>query len=177
MNPERDVDAMYDSPGLESHPALTDPQTGLPNRLHFRTVFEVMFAAGSRGIPISLLLLEIEGFHTWAAGADPGEIDRVLRGIGDTLGPVVRATDLVVRLDENRLVVCLVDCNMAGAVLVADRIDGLLDPLRQRTGLGFSLGGASMDVDMKLPADLLAGAEAALTAAQAKGPNHMEFHR
>jgi diguanylate cyclase (GGDEF)-like protein len=168
---------MHESFGPEGHPALTDEQTGLPNRLHFQTVFEVVFAAGLRGVPLSLLLVEIEGYHPWVVKEDAPDTDRILRALGSTLRPLVRKTDILARLDEARFVVCLMDCNMAGAVLVADRIDGLLDNIRGRTGLGFSIGGAAFAVDMRRPEDLLGAAEAALRSAQTKGTDQMEFQR
>jgi diguanylate cyclase (GGDEF)-like protein len=159
------------------HPALTDEETGLPNRLHFDTVFEVVFATGARGLPLAILLLEIDGFLEWARSTDRQEMSRVLRWVGGALVPVVRSTDLVARVDESRFAFCLLDCNKAGAVLVADRIDGLLDEIRDSTGLGFSQGGAAYDPDMKRPEDFVGAAEAGLRAAQSRGRNQMEFHR
>jgi GGDEF domain-containing protein len=124
-----------------------------------------------------LLLLEMDGFPKWARNVDSDEVDRFLRSIGSTLRPVVRRTDLLARIDETRFAIGLLDCNLAGAVLVADRVDGLLDPFRQATGLAFSQGGASYDMDMRRPEDLLAAAGAALEAALRQGPNQMEFSR
>ena len=163
--------------GKAGHPALTDEETGLPNRLHFDTVFEVLFATGSRGVPMTVLLLEIEGFEAWAGSCGPAEVSKILRSMGGSLLPMVRQTDLVARIGDARFSFCLLDCNMAGAVLVADRIDVLLDNLRARTKLGFSLGGASFHLDMKHPEDLVGAAEEALRIAQARGPNQMEFYR
>jgi len=168
---------MSDSGRTERHPALTDELTGLPNRLHFDTVFEVLFATGSRGVPLTVVLLEIDGFVAWAGKTDRSEVNRVLRLIGSTMVPVVRRSDLVARTDEARFAICLLDCNMAGAVLVADRIDGLLDPVREETGLRFSMGAAAFDMDMKRPEDLTGAADESLRVAQAQGGDQMEFRR
>jgi diguanylate cyclase (GGDEF)-like protein len=163
--------------GKVGHPALTDEETGLPNRLHFDTVFEVLFATGARGVPMTVLLLEMEGLDAWAGSVDQAEVGRSIRSVGGSLVPLVRKSDLVARTGEARFSVFLLDCNMAGAVLVADRIDGLLDSVRARTKLGFSLGGATFNLDMKRPEDLVGAAEEALKIAQARGPNQIEFHR
>jgi len=168
---------MNEGLGSRGHPALTDSQTGLPNDLHFQTVFDVLFAAGARGVPLTLLLMEIDGYLKWVRDAEPEEVERILRTIGSTLRPVVRRTDLLARVDETRFAACLLDCNLAGAVLVADRIDGLLDPIRQACGVSFNQGGAAYDLDMRHPQDLMAAAEAALESAQRQGPDKMEFHR
>jgi diguanylate cyclase (GGDEF)-like protein len=159
------------------HPALTDEDTGFPNRLHFETVFDVVFASGARGFQSTVLLLEIEGFRDWASGRKADEAARLVRDVGKILVPLVRRTDLLARTDEARFTMVLVDCNLAGAVLVADRIDGELDPIRESTGLGFSLGGAGFDPDMNDPEDQVNAAETALLAAQSRGPDQMEFHR
>jgi len=159
------------------HPALTDEQTGLPNRLHFDTVFEVVFATGARGVPVTVILLGIDDFPEWVDKTEPPDVGRVLRALGEALGPLVRQSDLFARTEEAQFALCLMDCNLAGAVLVADRIDGLLDSLRPATGLGFSMGGAAFDVDMENPGDLVGAAEEALQAAQSRGTNQMEFRR
>ena len=173
----RPADHMNELHAAGKHPALTDQETGLPNRLHFDTVFGVFFATGSRGLALTVLLVEVDGFRGWAGSTDPDEVVRLLRLVGLTLTPVVRKTDLVARVGEARFAFCLLDCNLAGGVLVADRVDGLLDSIRNASGLGFSLGGAVFDPDMGSPADLLAAAESALRAAQDRGPNQLEFHR
>jgi diguanylate cyclase (GGDEF)-like protein len=168
---------MNDKSGSGGHPALTDIQTGLPNQLYFETVFDVLFATGPRGIPLTLILLEADGFQDWITGADAEEVGRTLRAMGATLGRVVRRSDILARVGETRFALCLLDCNMAGAVLVADRIDGLLDGIRDETGLGFTIGGASFDVEMEKPDHLLGAAEEALRTARRRGANQTEFFR
>jgi diguanylate cyclase (GGDEF)-like protein len=168
---------MSDSISSTGHPALTDEQTGLPNRLHFDTVFEVLFATGARGLPLTIIVMEIDGFDEWAREAESSEVDRLFRSIGNAMTPVVRKSDVVARIGETRFALCLMDCNLAGAVLVADRIDGIFDAVRKSSGLGFSIGGAAFDIDMSQPHDLLSAAEDALEVARLRGPDQMEFHR
>lgn len=163
--------------GFEAHPALTDQQTGLPNRLHFETVLKTLFASGPRGLLLSIILLEIDDAAKWLGEADGAEVDGVLRLIGATMASAIRESDVLARAEEGRFVVCLVDCNMAGAVLVADRIDGLLDPVRANSGLGFSIGGATFDPGMGQPRELIEAAEGSLRVAQGRGRNQMEFRR
>lgn len=167
---------MNDNTVSGGHPALTDEETGLPNRLHFDTVFHFIFQTAPRGCPIAVLKVGMDGFAAWAAKVGPEETVRLFRSLGNTLQPGIRKTDLLARTKETRFTFGLVECNLAGSVLVADRIDGLLDPLRKETGLGFSLGCAVFDPDMKEPRDILAAAEGALKAAQSRGVNQTEFH-
>jgi diguanylate cyclase (GGDEF)-like protein len=168
---------MNASTGSGGHPALTDEETGLPNRLHFDTVFAVVFGMGRRGIPLTLLLLEVDGFQEWAANTDAQEVGRVLRTAGSTVARVIRQSDILARADEAQFALCLIDCNLAGAVLVADRIDGHLDSLRESSGLRFSLGAATFDPDMEKSDELMEAAEASLQVAQDRGGDQMEFRR
>lgn len=167
---------MTENVGSGGHPALTDSVTGLPNRLHFETVFGVIFAAGDRGIPLTLILLEVDGFLAWNARVDPRDSQSALRSLGDALATTVRQSDLAARTEEARFAFVLLDCNLAGGRLVADRVDGLLDPLREATGLHFSMGVAAYDREMTRPYDLIGAAEEALRSAQARGGDRVEFH-
>ncbi len=175
--PWQEIQVMTDAAISGGHPALTDEQTGLPNRLHFDTVLGTLFATGQRGLPLSLIVVEIDDVGDWLERTDPAEAARVVRVMGQRLVGIIRQSDVLARADEGRFAVCLIDCNMAGAVLVADRIDGLLDSIRDSSGLGFSIGGATFDPDMAGPEDLFGAAEASLRAAQSRGGNQMEFRR
>ena len=174
--PGKETDSMDTQSVSRGHPALTDDQTGLPNRLHFDTVFDVAFAVGRRGVPLTVIHVEIDGLSEWSEKRDPSEVGRILRSIGDTVVQVVRQSDFLARTSVNRFTLCLIDCNLAGAAVVAHRMDGLLDSIRGMTGLGFSAGGASFDTDMECPEDLLEAAKGALTVAQSRGGHRVEFH-
>jgi diguanylate cyclase len=166
---------MTDLTERTGHPALTDLQTGLPNKLHWDTVFGVIFAAGSRGIPLTLILLEIDGYGRWVRERGPDEIEKVLQALGRSLGTTTRQSDLAARIQEERFAFLLLDCNLAGGRLVADRLDILLDPVRQASGLSFSMGVAAYSRDMTCSEDFLGAAESVLLEAQARGENQMEF--
>jgi diguanylate cyclase (GGDEF)-like protein len=174
--PRKETDPMDTQAVSGGHPALTDDQTGLPNRLHFDTVFDVAFAVGRRGVPLTVIHVEVAGLSKWSEERDEEETGRVLRSIGLTVGPIVRQSDFLARTEVDRFSLCLIDCNLAGAAVVAHRMDGLLDSIRGTTGLEFSAGGAAFDTDMEHPEDLLAAAEEALGVARRRGSNRVEFH-
>ena len=158
------------------HPALTDPQTGLPNRLHWDTVFRAVYAAGERGIPLTLLLLELGRYPAWAREKTPGEVDQAFSFLGQAIVSTSREADLVARTHADRFSFLLLDCNLAGGRLVADRIGDVIEPLRRLSGLSFNMGVAAYHRDMKGKLDLMAAAEGALRTAQARGENENEFH-
>jgi len=165
-----------ESTGSKGHPALTDAQTGLPNALHWDTVFGVVFGAGDRGIPLTLILVEVDHYLGWVGDRDSSEVDRALNALGVALGSTTRQSDLAARVEESRYAFVLMDCNLAGGRLVADRLDGLLDPVREEAGIGFSMGVAVFDREMIRSEQLVAAAESALRTAQARGGNQIEFH-
>ena len=166
---------MTDMTESNGHPALTDAQTGLPNKLHWDTVFGVIFAAGSRGIPLTLILLEMDHYRTWVLEHGSDEVGRVLLTLGGSLRATTRQSDLAARIQEERFAFLLLDCNLAGGRLVADRLDALLDPVRQSSALSFSMGVAAYNRDMTRWEDFLRAAESVLSEAQARGKNQMEF--
>ncbi len=167
---------MTETQGQGRHPALTDDQTGLPNRLHFDTVFDIVFAAGDRGIPLTLIFLEVDRYLEWTTRHGGEAVDHAMKTLGDALATTIRQTDLVARVEEARFAFVLLDCNMAGGRLVVDRLDGLVGPFREETGLKVSIGVAAYAREMDRPYDLIGAAEHALRAAQARGGNDVEFY-
>lgn len=106
---------------LES--ALRDPLTGLANRAALESAVKREIALSQRhGLPLALLLLDIDRFksvnddHGHAAG------DCVLRQLAAVLGECVRTTDVPARLGGEEFVVILPGTDAAGAELLADRI-------------------------------------------------------
>src|SRR5688572_1816853 len=51
-----------DSKGRVRHEALTEAVTELPNRLHFDVVYRLMWEAGGRGIPVTVIRFDLTGF-------------------------------------------------------------------------------------------------------------------
>lgn len=98
------------------HPALTDPLTDLPNRLHFEAVFRIFFEIGDRGFPLVLLVLDVR------AGREEEAPDDHLQHVATQLKSVSRRTDMVARIDGTRFGILLTDANLHGGRIVADRI-------------------------------------------------------
>lgn len=158
------------------HPALTDPQTGLPNALHWETVFGVVFAAGGRRIPLTLIIMEIDEFQGWAAEKPHEDVEQAFGTLGSLMSNATRQTDLMARLEESRFAFGLLDCDLNGGRLVADRLDSLLRPVGEETGMSFSTGVAATDRQTFSPGQLVGAAEAALRMARAQGGNQIEYH-
>lgn len=145
---------------VAGHPALTDPGTGLANRLHFELVYRYMFQAGDRGMAFTLMLVAVGRERSLDDAPD------LLRRMGSTLQATTRLSDLVARIGGPRFAVLLLGTNLPGARIAADRIESAL---RETTTEPISIGIATFDPTMKQPAELLDAVEAALEKAQQAG--------
>lgn len=137
------------------HPVLTDPVTDLPSRLHFDVVYRVVFAAGTRGFPIALLLLE----------APELESDDERAELARRLSAVTRRMDLLARFDDERFVALLLGCNVHGGRVAAERMVLSLESWLKERGAHMKVGVAALQPHMEVEGELLAQAEAALAAA------------
>ncbi len=157
------------------HPALTDTLTGLANRLHFETVFRIVFEEGDRGIPVTILLLDLDNFTEFQEQTSEARGNEVLREVGQLLNNMSRQTDLLAHMGGDRFCLLLVDCNLPGGLLVADRCQMFLDDFRADTGIRFSIGIATYRKEMEARQDLFDAAEQALNAAKAAGGDQVEI--
>lgn len=143
-------------------PRLLDDLTGLSNEWHFRILYDFAFAAGNRGIPLTLVLFEIEGFDEYRRRNGSEDATKALRVFGDLLGETTREMDLTVRLQGSRFLCLLRDCNLQGALVFVDRVQQGTTPLEGEHGLHVAVGVAAHDEGMEEPADLLEAAKRTL---------------
>lgn len=140
---------------LEGHPSLTDPLTGLANRLHFGLVFRYMFAAGDRGMPFTMMLV--------SAGASS---DDEIKALGKAVDGTTRGSDLVSHAGQGRFVVLLLGTNTPGARIAADRVETALSGVAPGPTC---CGLAAYDRRMKRPEELLNATDGALLKAEVDG--------
>ena len=141
-----------------SHPALTDTQTGLANRLHFELVYNYLFEAGNRGLPFSVMLV--------STSSEDGAPAPDVRAVGQAIEETTRNSDLVSHVGSGRYVVLLLGTNLQGGRIAADRTEMALEGLA--TG-AVSFGLAAYSSDMKSSQDLVEAADNALLKAEAAG--------
>jgi len=156
-----------------SHPALVDGSTGLPNRTYFDAVLRVIFALGRRGVPLSVLLLAIDGPGPAGEGdgsqrGDPEEGARApgFERIVSTLRNATRGGDLFARVDRDVFALLMVDCNAQGAITAADRLREAVSEWSDDTGTRVSAGVAGWADTLEAPEDLWELAAEALADAR-----------
>ena len=163
--------------------AQTDPLTGLPNRLLFRSKLEdaikTALADKSR---IAVLFIDLDFFKTFndSLGHDAG--DAVLRSAATRLKDAIREDDLVARFGGDEFVVLIsrLEAQHAEhlALLVAEGIlESLIKPFdvgTSRVNMPASIGVAMFPRDGADAGALLKNADTAMYAAKQAGRNRIE---
>ena len=158
-----------DEKGRVRHEALTDALTQLPNRLHFDVVYRLLWEAGGRGIPVTLMRFDLPGL-----GSAPNDRQRK---VGESLSVITRQMDMIARLGPERFGVLLMDCNVFGGMLAAERFRSELTPVLEGLEIQFSAGLAAWKDWMTKPDDLMSAAEEAMEAARSRGDRIEVHHR
>ena len=156
--------------------ADVDQLTGVANHryLQERLAQEVARAGRTRR-PLSVLMIDLDGFKAVNDQHGHADGDRVLRDVAASLRLAVRANDIVARYGGDEFVVLMPDTPEDRAKLVAERV---VAAVRDRghqmsdgseVSLGASVGLAVHPHDASSPAGLLRAADAAMYAAKRGG--------
>lgn len=137
------------------HPALTDEDTGLANRLHFELVYSYLFNGADRGVPLTLMLV-----------STPAPDAHTMRALGERVQATTRTSDLVAHLGGGRFIVILLGTNLSGGRIAADRVEVALQNVAVGT---VSIGLAVYRPEMKESSDLLKAVDEALRRAETAG--------
>ncbi len=155
-----------------------DPLTGLNNRAALDLALEREVEQASRlGTPMSLLILDTDGFKE--VNDTHGHIvgDRVLRAIADALAKTVRNTDAIHRYGGDEFVVTLPSADAQGALCVAERIRTTVESLRITQGNVHIMASVSVGLAEHRPgegfAELFQRADQALYRAKELGRNRV----
>ena len=153
--------------------ALHDPLTGLANRTLLQSRLEVALARRAEPNPVSLLLIDLDGFkevndaHGHLAG------NFVLCELAARLKAVTRPSDTLARTGGDEFVLLCPETSTEGAVAIAERVvEELRRPVELPTGpmsVGGSVGVASVDGHLVDPDWLLLEADRAMYEAKRSG--------
>jgi diguanylate cyclase (GGDEF)-like protein len=160
--------------------AIRDSLTGMFNRRHFDERLEEEHRRTTRyHHPLSVVMVDVDHFKTINDQHGHPAGDRVLKAISEALVEATRTSDMVFRYGGEEFAVLLPETSIEEAVLVAERIRGLV-PRRVRQSakvapVTVSLGVAGMGGDIPaLSAEGLVGrADGALYLAKQSGRNRV----
>ena len=160
--------------------AVTDGLTGLYNHRHFheRLTLEVERSQRS-GLPLSLLMLDVDHFKQFNDTFGHPAGDEVLRQLARVLADTRRANDVVARYGGEEFAVILVDTPKFTAAKVAERVRERINThdfseAAPRAGkLSASIGVATFPDDGADAETLVRSADQALYAAKRAGRNRV----
>ena len=111
--------------------ALYDQLTGLANReLSSDLLAKALDQSGRSGLPMALIVLDLDGFKTINDTLGHPIGDLVLQEVAGRLRAVVRADDVVGRFGGDEFLVVCEDADRAGVAAIAERIrDAVAQPL------------------------------------------------
>jgi diguanylate cyclase (GGDEF)-like protein len=162
--------------------ATTDELTGLSNHRHFQEVLEREVQRARRtGLPLSLVLLDVDDFKRFNDQHGHQCGDRVLQAVGAVLRGRSRAADEPARYGGEEMAVILPDTDAAGAEAVGEELRAAIAALELPAAdcvlsVTASLGVAQLGADAPDREALIAGADAALYAAKRAGKNRTARH-
>jgi diguanylate cyclase (GGDEF)-like protein len=157
--------------------SFKDEVTGLYNRRFFSVRLEEEMSRYRRfNHPVSLVLMDLDGFK--AVNDEMGHVvgDETLRDVGQVLMKHSRGINVVSRYGGDEFAVLLVETSKAGARLYADRIRQIIAafPFSHGRSVTASFGIASLpDDDATTSEDLIRAADEALYAAKRAGKNQV----
>lgn len=169
--------------------ATTDALTGLSNRSHFEETLTARIEEAARyAQPLSVLLLDLDGFKRINDAYGHAAGDAVLAAVGATLRRELRASDLPARLGGDEFVALLPHTDAASALALAERVRAAIAAIAAPTGTtiaaiaaptGTTIGRPAASVGVASTeghagidgAALVAAADRAAYAAKAAGKN------
>ncbi|GEM_PF-5981133 len=158
---------------------ITDPLMQIRNRRYLdRRLVEEFARAHRYGLPLSVLLIDVDHFkqindkHGHAAG------DLALARFGEILRGHVRESDIVARYGGEEVVVVATGTDAPGAFIFAERLRHKIEMQATRDAPKFtvSIGVATLDDTIANPAALVRQADEGLYAAKRSGRNRVGCH-
>jgi diguanylate cyclase (GGDEF)-like protein len=152
--------------------AMTDALTGLANRRFAHRLLEQAFALAARGMPLSVVLFDVDHFKDFNDRRGHVAGDEALRTLGNVLNQATRKSDLAVRYGGEEFLCVLNNCRSGGALTFTERVRRQLATTElAEAGLTLSAGVARYEPEMETYEDLVAAADEALYAAKSDGRN------
>ena len=136
--------------------SLTDPLTGIGNRRRLDVVMEHSLGAARRGEPLTVVLLDLDGFKIVNDREGHLRGDQILRTVARTLQEQLRGSDIVVRFGGDEFLM-LLQGSADGAEVLLHRVRAQLAGV-----ISFSVGVAEFDDHITSAEQLVHKADRAL---------------
>ena len=165
------------------HWAMTDALTALPNRRHALSRLEAEWSlARDRRVPLSLMIIDVDGFKDVndRHGHDIGDV--VLRAIAQRLRESVRSDDIVCRMGGDEFVILCPATPADGAMKAAEHVRYEIAGMKVPVGDGVWPASVSIGVAVARPSmatheDLIKAADRAVYESKRRGRNRVSVDR
>jgi len=162
--------------------AITDPLTGLLNRRYLIDRLEEELLRSQRygqryGRPLSLMMVDIDGFKGYNDTFGHPIGDRALKAIAESIMGAVRSVDIAFRYGGDEFVIILPETGKTLSVSTAERLRSAVAKVELLPGgltLTISIGIASYPEDGRTSELLLKNVDKALYLAKNRGGNRIE---
>lgn len=156
--------------------ARTDPLTGMPNRLSFFEVAGLEMSRARRfNYPLSIIYMDIDNFKfvNDTSGHESG--DRLLQVVADTIMNNIREIDIAARIGGDEMGILLVETNVSGALVLAEKLQKKLDAQMNHNGwpVTFSMGVATFPNIVISAGDMMHVADKLMYSAKQQGKNRI----
>ena len=149
--------------------ALMDPLTGMPNRRHSVVFIEAAFAAAKRGIPLTVVLFDVDKFKAFNDTRGHLAGDEALKRVAEVLVGTTRKMNLTSRWGGEEFLSMLSDTPVEGGRIFAERVLSEIHQAFPDGSVTLSAGVARYTDAMETPTRLLAAADEAMYSAKADG--------
>ncbi|MFO8173669.1 MAG: GGDEF domain-containing protein [Longimicrobiales bacterium] len=149
--------------------ALTDVLTGMPNRRHSVVFVDAAFAAAQRGVPLTVVIFDLDQFKAFNDARGHLEGDEALKRVADIFQSSTRRMNLTARWGGEEFLSILSETSLEGGIIFAERILAELHGVFSDGSVTASAGVAGYVKGMDTPARLLAAADKAMYTAKAAG--------
>jgi len=155
----------------------SDSTTGIPGRSAFLIAAATELRRSRRyKRPLTVLLLDIDGFHLINERIGRHAADAILRSAAQALKRMQRSTDIVARMGGDSFALLLVETGFAGAAGAIEKLRAQLPHALERGPIRptFCTGSVTFTAPPDSMETLLSAAEHALERAQARGVGSLE---
>jgi diguanylate cyclase (GGDEF)-like protein len=149
--------------------ALTDALTGIANRRHAVVFLEAAFAAARRGVPLTVVLFDVDRFKHYNDTRGHLAGDEALKKLAGALAASTRKMNLTARWGGEEFLSILTDTPLEGGRIFAERVLSEIHQVFPDASVTMSAGVAQYSAGMDTPARLLTAADKAMYSAKSLG--------
>lgn len=173
LNTRREHERLSAEHGAVAQQALQDPLTGLPNRRALDERLRTL-AAADAAQPLSVALVDLDGFKDVNDQHSHAEGDDVLRVVASTLRDSLRADDIVARYGGDEFIILLPKAPLSAATQALNRSVKAVASLPQHLSHGVTLSVGLVTLRPEERAEeVLSRADAAMYQAKRRGGNRI----